>query len=105
MEDIGKFKSRQSDIYENKINHGFNVTDQYIEMECLLGEVLELFRAVRNKDTDNTMEELADIVIFCYGLAEINKGDLDKAIFDKMEINKGRKYIKNKNGDFVKIED
>lgn len=99
------YENRQKDIYNNKVEHGFNVTNPYQEVRYMIGEVGELMRAIEKDDKENVLEELADIVIFAYGLAEITgAGDLDTKIFDKMKINKQRHYIQNSEGDFVRVE-
>lgn len=96
--------NRQIEIYDNKVQKGFNTTDVHIETRLMLQEVTEFMRAVERGDKDNMLEELADICIFCYGIAEItNIGDLDKKIDDKILINRNRKYTINKDGDAVKV--
>lgn len=99
----GHTESRQKRIYRNKVNHGFNVVDMHEEARFILREVVELMQGINHKDTDNIIEELADIVIFSYGLAEIVGIDLDKEIEHKMTINEQRVYEKDKYGDFVKV--
>lgn len=99
------FFNRQKRAYDNKINHGFNVTDFQKEARFILREVSELMDAIEHNDVKNIMEELSDIVIFCYGLAEMAHGDLDAEVFKKMDINENRKYVRNSKGDFVKIEE
>ena len=96
--------NRQKEVYNNKVEHGFNVTDVHMETRLLLQEVAEFMKAVEKNDKDNMLEELADVCIFCYGIAEITKcGNLDEAIDKKMLINRSRKYIINNEGDAVKI--
>lgn len=103
--DLEAYENRQKAIFENKVKHGFNVTDPYKEVRYMMEEVAELMRAIENGDKQNISEELADIVIFAYGLAEVTQsGDLDKTIFEKMEKNRNRVYTVNKDGDFVKIK-
>lgn len=103
-EEFRKFKTRQKDIYNNKVKHNFNITNMYQEVRYILEEMSELMRAIEKSDNDNLLEELSDIVIFAYGLAEISKeGSLDDKIFEKMEINKRRIYNQNADGDFEKI--
>ena len=99
------YYNRQIRAYVNKLNHGFNVTDFHKEARFINKEVAELMDAIEHNDLKNLMEELADIVIFSYGLAEMAHGDLDTEIFKKMEINENRKYIRNAVGDFVKVEE
>lgn len=89
------FLERQLRIYQNKVNHGFNVTDLNIEMRYLQREVNELREALQQDDTQHTLEEIADVVIYCYGMAQILGLNLDEMIFHKMGINEHRKYVVN----------
>ena len=101
--DLNDFLNRQKRIFQNKVNHGFNTTNIYQEARYILEEVAELMRAVEKNDRENMLEELADIVIFSYGCAEVARlGDLDTKIFEKMKLNEKRVYKKNGEGDFVK---
>lgn len=60
-------------------------------------------RAIEKNDRENMKEELADIVIFAYGYAEVARlGSLDDEIFKKMKINENREYHKILEEDFVK---
>lgn len=103
---LEEFQTRQKRIFLNKVRHGFNTSNRYQEVRYIQEEVAELMRAIEKEDKDNILEELADIVIFAYGLAEIaDVGDLDSKIFEKMVINENRQYRQNKEGDFVKIQD
>lgn len=81
----------QKEVYQNKVNKGFNISN--IEMEfCLLyGEVAEAYEAYRKKKVD-VGEELADVAIYLLGLAEILGVDLADEIEKKMAINKERTY-------------
>lgn len=102
-EKLVDFKDRQKRIFDNKVNHGFNTTNIYQEARYILEEVTELMRAVEKNDRENMKEELADIVIFAYGCAEVARlGNLDDEIFKKMTINEGREYHRTSEGDFVK---
>ena len=103
IERASEYENRQKRIFENKKNHGFNTTNVYQEARYILEEVAELMRAIEKDDMENLKEELADIVIFSYGCAEVaGVGDLDEKIFEKMAINEGRKYIQTEDGDFIK---
>lgn len=100
---IEDFLARQRRIFQNKVNHGFNTTNIYQEARYILEEVAELMRAVEKNDRENMIEELADIVIFSYGCAEVARlGSLDNKIFEKMNINEQREYTQTSEGDFVK---
>ena len=81
----------QKQIYQNKVNKGFNTTDIPKEFCLLYGEVGEAFDAWR-KDKSDFGEELADVAIYLLGIAEICKIDLVDEISKKMTINEQRKY-------------
>ena len=84
-------KQFQKDVYQNKLNHGFNVTDVPLEFCLLYEEVGEAFEAWKKK-RDSVGEELADVAIYLMGIAEILGVDLEDEIRRKMEINRNRKY-------------
>ena len=83
----------QKEIYQNKINKGFNVTDVEKEFCLLYGEVAEAYEAYRKK-TNSVGEELADVVIYALGIAEILDIDLKDEILEKMARNQKREYKK-----------
>ena len=84
---------RQERIYRNKVAHNFNITDIPLEFSLTYGEMAEAFEAWRKKKSlDEIGEELADVVIYLYGIAEILGVDLDKSIDRKMKINEERVY-------------
>ena len=85
-----KMKEMQKEIYQNKLNKGFNVTDVNMEFCLLYGEVAEAYVAWRKKE--NIGEELADIAIYLMGLSEILGIDLESEIEKKTAINKDRVY-------------
>ena len=100
---LKEYTERQKRIYQNKVNHGFNTTNVYQEARYILEEVAELMRAIEKHDMANVKEELADIVIFAYGCAEVaGVGDLDEEIATKMALNEKRIYKRNEAGDFIK---
>lgn len=83
-------KKLQKEIYQNKVDKGFNITDINKEFCLLYGEVGEAYDAYR-KGKDDLGEELADIAIYLLGLAEILGKDLEEEIKNKVQINKNRK--------------
>lgn len=96
--------NRQQRIFDNKVNHHFNTENVYQEARYIIEEVAELMHAIENKDNDNMLEELSDIVIFAYGCASVaGVGNLDDKIFEKMKVNENRVYKKKSDGDFEKI--
>ena len=96
-------KKLQKEIYQNKVDKGFNTTDVNKEFCLLYGEVGEAYDAYR-KGKDDLGEELADIVIYLLGLSEILGKDLEEEIKNKVQINKNRKY-KEGNGTKIKTEE
>ena len=95
-------KTLQKAVYQNKVDHNFNVTDIPYEFCLLMTEVAEAFRS---RDTGEYGEELADIAIYLLGLAEIGGVDLEAEILKKIEKNRRRKYFQNPDGTWSKIED
>ncbi|RLC35369.1 hypothetical protein DRH14_01100 [Candidatus Shapirobacteria bacterium] len=86
-------KKLQKQVYQNKVNKHFNTSNIHMEF-CLTHEELsEAYRAYRKKLPD-LGEELADVVIYLLGLAEILGIDLEQEITQKMKKNKNRKYKK-----------
>ena len=96
-------RDMQKAIYQNKIDHQFNVTNIEKEFLSLYGEVAEALDAYRKKQ--NVGEELADVAIYLLGLAEILSIDLDGEIQKKMKINQARRYTSYGNGDAKRIDE
>ena len=90
MADLRQLQKR---IYDNKVATGFNVTDIYMEFCYTHGELSEAFEAYAKKK-DDVGEELADVVIYLLGLAEILGIDLEKEILSKVEKNEKRQYVR-----------
>ena len=85
------FKKLQKDVYQNKVDKGFNVTDINKEFCLTYGEVSEAYEAWRKKKED-LGEELADVAIYLLGLSEILKIDLEDEILKKVYKNSKREY-------------
>lgn len=70
--------------------------DEPREMGTILAlihsEVSEALEADRKGDSENFAEELADVVIRVFDLCGLMNIDLESAILQKMERNKGRSY-------------
>lgn len=93
----------QKQIYQNKLDKEFNVTDVAMEF-CLTHEELsEAYRAYYKKLPD-VGEELADVAIYLLGLSEILGINLEDEILKKVEKNKKRVYEKV-NGVSVRVKD
>ena len=100
MIDLAQIQKR---VYKNKIDKGFNVTDIYKEFCYTYGELSEACEAYLNKK-DDLGEELADVMLYLLGLAEILGIDLEKEILNKMEKNEKRQYIQ-KDGINIRIDE
>ncbi len=95
-------KKIQKEIYQNKVEKGFNVTDVNKEFCLTYGEISEAYEAWRKKKED-LGEELADVTIYLLGLSEILGIDLETEILKKVHKNSKRKY-KMIDGVNVKVE-
>ena len=81
----------QKEIYQNKVDKGFNVTDVNKEFCLTYGEVAEAYEAWKKKKED-LGEELADVAIYLLGLSEILGIDLEDEIQKKDYKNSKREY-------------
>ena len=84
-------KKLQKEIYQNKVNKWFNITDINKEFCLTYGEVAEAYEAWRKKK-DDLGEELADVAIYLLGLSEILNIDLEDEILKKVYKNSKREY-------------
>jgi len=82
------------DAYETAVSKGWH--DEERETGTLLAlihsEVSEALEADRKGDEENFCEELADICIRVFDLCGLRDVNLEGAILEKMERNKGRSY-------------
>jgi len=77
--------------WENKLAKGFNTTDVPLEFCLLQGEVAEAFDAWR-KGRGSVGEELADVALFLFSLAEMTGVDLQGEVEAKIAKNVSRAY-------------
>jgi len=92
----------QKDVYQNKIDKGFNTTDIAQEFCRAHEELSEAFKKY-NQDEDGVGEELADVAIFLLGISEIMGFDLQTEMLQKIEKNKNRKYTTHINQEGKKV--
>ena len=81
----------QKQIFDNKRRQGFNTTNVELEFCYINGELAEAFEAYRRK-LPTVGEELADVAIYLYGLAEILGYNLNEEILKKVSKNSKRIY-------------
>lgn len=94
--------SLQKQVYQNKLDKKFNVTDVSMEFALTYGELSEAYEAWWKKK-GNLGEEIADVVIYLLGLCEILNVNLEEELLNKIEINKNRVY-KNIDGVVTRVE-
>lgn len=66
------------------------------KLMLVVTEVSEAAEAVRHNDLENFVEELADIFIRLFDICGTMSIDIDKAIKAKLEVNKDRPPLHNK---------
>ena len=98
MTDLKRLQER---AYRNKIAKGFNVTDIYMEFCYIYEELPEACRAYMKKE--DVGEELADVIIYLLGLAEILGVDLEKEILIKFDKIEKREYVQ-KDGVNIRVK-
>ena len=100
---VDDFSNIQKVIFDNKLKKGFNTTNVELEFCYTNGELAEAFDAYRKK-LPTAGEELADVAIYLYGIAEILGYDLNKEILKKVSKNRNRIY-KDINGVNTRISE
>ena len=99
-------KELQKEVMRNKLEKGFNTTDTALEF-CRAHEELSEAFSKHNKNHSGVAEEFADVMIFILGMCESMGFDLEKELVRKIDINKNRKYKKEKSPDgkdiFIRI--
>ena len=98
-----ELKEIQKEVWQNKLNKGFNTTDINKEFCLLYGEVGEAYDAF-NKKKEDLGEELADVAIYLLAISEMLGFDLQSEIENKVAKNAKRVY-KNINGVEIRISD
>ena len=97
-------RALQRAVYDNKVAHGWNVTDMCREFCQMETEVSEAFQAYFNEPREHFAEELADVAIYLLGMAEIAGVDLEAALLAKIEKNRRRVYRQREDGSWEKLE-
>lgn len=94
----------QHRAWANKVAKDFNTTDVALEFGLTMEELSEAFSAWR-KGKPDLGGELADVMIFLAGLAEMNAIDLEAEVELKLVQNETRRYVRLPNGTPVKAGD
>lgn len=93
----------QHQAWDNKLAKGFNVTDVALEFGLLTAEVSETFTAWRKRLPDFG-EELADVLIYLAGLAEMTGVNLDAECERKLAKNATRSYQPGSDGVLRRVD-
>ena len=100
-------KALQKEVMKNKREKGFNTGDIAMEFCRAYEELSEAF-SKHNKNQPGVAEEFADVMIFILGMCDQMGFDLEKELIRKIEINKNRKYKKEKSPEgkeiFIRIK-
>lgn len=94
----------QRQAWDNKLAKNFNLSDVALEFGLLTAEVSEAFTAWRERLPDFG-EELADILIYLVGLAEMTGIDLDGEVGRKLAKNAMRSYEAGPDGVLRRVEE
>ncbi len=99
-------KQLQKEVMRNKVEKGFSM--EMANEFCRAHEELSEAFSKWNKSEDGVAEEFADVAIFLLGMCEQLGYDLESELVKKIEINKKRKYKKEKSPDgkdvFIRIK-
>jgi NTP pyrophosphatase (non-canonical NTP hydrolase) len=91
----------QREIYQNKVDRGFNVTDVGKEIVLMAEELGELARAYKNSDKlpapdvshkDEMVDAVGDLMVYCLGLCEMLDVDGEDVLQTIVENNKTRTH-------------
>src|SRR3990167_9888325 len=100
------FKELEKAIMQNRKEKGFgnDIPSDFCRAYEELSEAFSKY----NKGQSGVAEEFADVIIFLLGISEKFGFDLEKELIRKIEINKKRKYRKEKSPDgkdvFIRIK-
>ncbi|OGI68166.1 hypothetical protein A3A05_01140 [Candidatus Nomurabacteria bacterium RIFCSPLOWO2_01_FULL_41_12] len=100
-------KELQKEVMRNKLEKGFNTKNLALDF-CRAHEELSEAFSKHNRNQPGVAEEFADVMIFILGMCETMDFDLEKELNRKIEINKKRKYRKEKSPEgedvFIRIK-
>lgn len=94
----------QQQAWANKLAKGFSTNDVALEFGLLTAEISEAFTAWR-KQQDDLGEELADVLIYLTGLAEMTGVDLSLEVERKLTKNADREYRRDARGVLHRVAD
>ncbi|MBU0648595.1 hypothetical protein KJ969_00595 [Patescibacteria group bacterium] len=94
----------QQQIYQNKVNRGFNTTDIGKEIILMTEELGELARAYKNSDKkpakeisnkDEIIDAVGDMMVYCLGLCAILGADSEQVLQKIAQDNETREHTEH----------
>ena len=91
----------QREIYQNKVDRGFNVTDVGKEIVLMVEELGELAHAYKDSDKlpavnishkEEMVDAVGDLMVYCLGLCEMLGVDSEDVLRTIVENNKTRTH-------------
>ena len=91
----------QKQIFQNKVNRGFNVTDigkEIILMTEELGELAKAYKKSNKREAkeidnrDDIVDAIGDLMVYCLGLCEMVGVDCEEVVNRIIENNKVRTH-------------
>lgn len=95
-------RETQRIAWGNKVTKGFNVSDTPLEFMLAHGELAEALTAWRRGEP-GFGEELADVLLYVFGLAQTNGIDMETEIQRKLAKNAARHYTRDDSGVLIKV--
>ena len=102
----------QKFIEERDWNKYHNPKDIAVSITIEASELLEVFQWVNERELDETIKkpgnrarlaaELADVMIYCFSLANVLNMDVAQAVVKKIENNEGKYPIERVKGNYEK---
>jgi len=101
---MGSLHELQKDIFQNKVDKGFNITDVGKEIVLMTEELGELAKAYKKSDhkdaeeisnKDEIVDAVGDLMVYCLGLCEMLGVGSEEVIKNIVEQNKGRLHSGN----------
>ncbi len=91
----------QKQVYQNKVERGFNITDVGKEIILMTEELGELAKAFKNSDKkiakeisnkEEMIDAVGDLIIYCLGLCEMFGVESEEVLNKIIENNKNRNH-------------
>jgi len=91
----------QQEIYNNKVRHGWNVTDIGKEIVLMVEELGELAHAYKNSNKlpareidqrEEIIDAIGDLMVYCLGLCQMMDVNAEEVLTQIVENNKNRSH-------------